>query len=245
MVSSLALALSQIIPSLERFQTESTMQTITNSFLSLDASIKDLLSAEINTSVTVNYNLKSGFLDVDKGRLITLFLESNGVRFYNYSFYSGEVLYSITGNYRRMGGLIYLFGDPKILVYSLNRTTSITNIAYQTLDNEKIEKLYYDVFLAIEAKNQNIEVNIVILHLNTSTINGQKEYFPLINRPAKILVIKANQQLEQITLGLKSDELTVGAFTNEYSEKITYPTAPANFNLIVNLMHIFIDLRVS
>jgi len=242
MVSSLALALSQIIPSLERFQTESNIQDITNAYLSFDAAIKEVITLDINSSKVVNYNIKTCQLDIFRGRLITIYLESGGKRFYNYSFYSGEITYTITGNYKSLGGLIYVYGSPKILVYSINRTTDITNIAYQTLDDKKVEKLYYNVFVTIEAMQQDVEVSFIILHLNTTMLsNGQKEYFPIINKPAKILITKIDQELKQIDLGTKNDELIIGAFTNSFSEKIIYPTAPANFNLTVNILHIYID----
>ncbi|MHA1219596.1 MAG: hypothetical protein ACTSO5_13110, partial [Candidatus Heimdallarchaeaceae archaeon] len=183
MVSALGLAFSQIVPSLERFQTESDMITATNSFLSFDSEIKRLISAPDNSSSVVRYNLDSGILDLTEERKNSLIITSGGDNLLNYSYFSGEVLYRIEGNFKGSGGLIYDFGSPLLLVYSINRTTQITNIAHQSFDGYKVLKLFYSAYVNIEqVSDTEVEINFMIVNLKTTrTAEGQGEYFPIIN----------------------------------------------------------------
>ena len=243
MVSALGLAFSQIVPSLERFQTESDMITATNSFLSFDSEIKRLISAPDNSSSVVRYNLDSGILDLTEERENSLIITSGGDNLLNYSYFSGEVLYRIEGNFKGSGGLIYDFGSPLLLVYSINRTTQITNIAHQSFDGYKVLKLFYSAYVNIEkVSDTKVEINFMIVNLKTTrTAEGQGEYFPIINTASKVMITKESQTMETYDLGWRSDDLSMTALTSDFSQNIVYPIAPETFHLTLNIIHINID----
>ena len=247
MVAALGLAFSQIIPSLERFQTESDLTAATNAFLSFDSEVKKLVNTPVNSSSVVRYNLGNGILDLAQDREVFLIINSGGNELFNYSCHTGEVVYRLNGNFRGLGGAIYDFGGPELLVYSLNRTAQMTNIVHQSFDDYKLLKMYYSVFLSIEPISENeLEVNFIIIHLNTSRIlEGQSEYFPIINTPTKIQIIKTNQVIEPYNLGNRSDDLRIEARTSDFSQSIQYPIAPFSFSLSLNLIHIYIDFRTT
>ena len=123
----------------------------------------------------------------------------------------------------------------------------MTNIVHQTFDGYKILTLYYSVFLSIERINDNaLEVNFIIIHLNTpKTIEGQGEYFPIINTPTKIQIVKQSQETVTYNLGNHGDDLIIGADIVSFSQNIEYLFAPASFDLIVNLIHINMDFRTA
>ncbi|MHA1686890.1 MAG: hypothetical protein ACTSYD_10890 [Candidatus Heimdallarchaeaceae archaeon] len=247
MISSLALAFSQIVPSLERFQSESDLTTTINTFLTIDAVVKRISNAPSNTSEIIRYNLDTGLLDLNNGSELILFLKSGDTIFFNQTYYLGELVYTITGNYKGLGGTIYDYGSPRIFVYSINRTDSITNIVHQTYNGYREVKLYYNAFVSIEKSSQTstINVNFVLIHLNTTySSNGQKEYFPIINQKSKIQICKGEQILEEYNLGEQHDTLIVGGTTNTFSQLIEYPQAPASFNVTLKIVHIYIDLKV-
>lgn len=243
MVAALGLAFSQIIPSLERFQTESDLTAATNAFLSFDSEIKKLVNTPVNSSSVVRYNIGNGILDLEQEREVFLIINSGGSELMNYSCYTGEVVYRLNGNFKGLGGAIYDFGGPELLVYSLNRTTQMTNIVHQSFDDYKLLKMYYSVFLSIEQISEDdLEVNFIIIHLNTTRIlGGQSEYFPIINTPTKIQLTKTNQIIEQYSLGNRSDDLRIEARTAGFSQSIQYPIAPYTFSLNLNLIHIYVD----
>ncbi len=247
MVAALGLAFSQIVPSLERFQTESDLTAATNTFLSFDSEIKKLISTPDNSSSVVRYNLENGILDLTQDREISLLVKSGGINLLNYTYVTGEVIYKLEGNFKGLGGVIYDFGSPLLLVYSINRTAQMTNIVHQTFDGYKILTLYYSVFLSIERINDNaLEVNFIIIHLNTpKTIEGQGEYFPIINTPTKIQIVKQSQETVTYNLGNHGDDLIIGADIVSFSQNIEYLFAPASFDLIVNLIHINMDFRTA
>lgn len=245
MVAALGLAFSQIIPSLERFQTESDLTAATNAFLSFDSEIKKLVNTPVNSSSVVRYNLGNGILDIEQEREIFLVISSGGNELFNHSCRTGEVVYRLNGNFKGLGGAIYDFGEPELLVYSLNRTTQMTNIVHQSFDDYKLLKLYYNIFLSIEQISENdLEVNFIIIHLNTSRISEvQSEYFPIINTPTKIQITKSSQIIESYDLGDRGDDLRVQARTADFSQLIQYPIAPYTFSLSLNLIHIYVDFR--
>ena len=245
MVAALGLAFSQIVPSLERFQTESDLTAATNTFLSFDSEIKKLINTPENSSTIVRYNLGSGILDLTDNRDISFLVQSGGATLLNHSDTRGEVIYKLEGNFKGFGGVIYDFGSPLLLVYSLNRTAQMTNIVHQTFDGYKLLTLYYSVFLNIEIISENaVEVNLIMIHLNTEkTIDGQGEYFPVINTQTQIQMIKESQITETYNLGNQADEITIVANTQDFSQNIVYPFAPASFELTVNIVHINIDFR--
>ncbi len=245
MVGALGLALSQIIPSMERFQTESDLTAATNAFLSFDSEIKNLMNTPENSSSVIRYNINNGILDLLQDRELFLVVKSGGEELLNYTCYTGEVVYRLEGNFKGLGGAIYDFGSPVLLVYSINRTTQMTNIVHQTFDNYKLLKLYYSVFLNIEqVSDSEIEINFIIIHLNTTkTVEGQGEYFPIINTQTKIQITKQSQLLEIYHPGNRSDDLSIEARTTGFSQVIEYPIAPATFDLTINLIHINIDFR--
>lgn len=245
MVAALGLAFSQIVPSLERFQTESDLTAATNTFLSFDSEIKKLVNTPENSSSVVRYNLGNGILDLTENREISFLIQSRGSTLLNYSDTKGEVIYKLEGNFKGSGGVVYDFGSPLLLVYSLNRTAQMTNIVHQTFDGYKLLTLHYSVFLNIEEISENaLEVNLIMIHLNTEkTIDGQGEYFPIINTPTKIQMIKQSQEIETYNLGNQADELTIVASTQDFSQNVVYPFAPSSFELTVNIVHINIDFR--
>jgi hypothetical protein len=245
MVSALGLAFSQIIPSLERFQTQSDLTAATNTFLSFDSEIKTLINTPDNSSSVLRYNLDNGILDLKQNREIALLINSGGVALLNKSYFTGEVEYKIAGNFKGLGGAIYDFGSPLLLVYSLNRTAQMMNIVHQTFDGYKTIQLYYSVFVSIEITSEtDVEVNFMIVHLNTSkTLDGQGEYFPIVNTQDKIQIVKLSQVIESFNLGEQSDELSIEAQTAGFSQNIAYTLAPPVFSLTVNIIHINIDFR--
>lgn len=245
MVSSLALAFSQIVPSLERFQSESDLTTVINTFLAIDSVVKRTRTAPENTSEVLRYNVDTGLLDIDTGDQLFLYLKSGDVVFFNESYYLGELKYSVTGNYKGLGGSIYDYGGPRLFVYSINRTDSMTNIVHQTYNGHRDVKLYYNTFLSIETISTSIvKVYFLIIHLNTTYLgNEQKEYFPIVNRKAKIQITKTSQILEEYTFGDLHDTLTVGGTTKNFSEIIEYPKAPAAFTLNLQIVHVYMDFK--
>ena len=172
-------------------------------------------------------------------------INSGGVGLLNKSYVTGEIQYKIEGNFDGLGGAIYDFGSPLLLVYSLNRTAQMMNIVHQTFDGYKSIKLYYSVFVSIENTSEtDVEVNFMIIHLNTSkSTTGQGEYFPIVNTQDKIQIVKLSQVVESINLGQQNNELTVEAQTTGFSQNIAYTLAPPAFSLIVNIIHINIDFR--
>ena len=248
MISSLALAFSQIVPSLERFQSESQLTTTINTFLTIDAVVKRISNAPANTSEIIRYNLDTGILDVNTGSELMLFLKSGDNVFFNQTYYLGELVYTVTGNYKGLGGSIYDYGSPRIFVYSINRTDPMTNIVHQTYNGYREVKLFYKTFVSIEESSQTstINVNFVLIHLNTTySSNGKKEYFPIINQKSKIQITKGLQVLEQYDLGEQHDTLIVGGTTNTFSQIIEYPKAPATFNVLLKVIHIYIELKTT
>jgi len=245
MVSALGLAFSQVIPSLERFQTQSDLTAATNTFLSFDSEIKTLINTPDNSSSVIRYNLDNGILDLKQSREMALMINSGGLTLMNKSYFTGEVEYKIEGNFKGLGGAIYDFGSPLLLVYSLNRTAQMINIVHQTFDGYKTIQLYYSAFVSIETTSESeVEVNFILVHLNTSkTLDGQKEYFPIVNTQDKIQIVKLSQVIETINLGEQSDELSVRAQTTGFSQNIAYTLAPPVFSLTVNIIHINIDFR--
>ncbi|MHA1198162.1 MAG: hypothetical protein ACTSQF_02215 [Candidatus Heimdallarchaeaceae archaeon] len=215
MVSALGLAFAQIVPSLERFQTESDLTAATNTFLSFDSEIKKLISAPDGSSNVV-------------GNLL------------NYSVKPGEITYKLNGNFKGSGGVIYDFGSPLLMVYSTNRTTQMTNIVHQSFDGYKLLKLYYSMFVNVELITASeLEINFIIVHLNTTrTEAGQGEYFPVINDATMIKIAKINQYVESFDLGTQTDDVSITASTLGFSQLIEYPIAPAVFDLTLNLIHI-------
>jgi hypothetical protein len=84
----------------------------------------------------------------------------------------------------------------------------------------------------------------MIVHLNTSkTLDGQGEYFPIVNTQDKIQIVKLSQVIESINLGEQNNELSVEALTTGFSQNIAYTLAPPVFSLTVNIIHINIDFR--
>lgn len=247
MVSALGLAFAQIVPSLERFQTESDLTAATNTFLSFDSEIKKLISAPDGSSNVVRYNLDSGTLDVSQEREIFLLITSESSNLLNHSVKPGEITYKLNGNFKGSGGVIYDFGSPLLMVYSTNRTTQMTNIVHQSFDGYKLLKLYYSMFVNVEIITASkIEINVIIIHLNTTrTEGGQGEYFPVINDATMIKIAKMNQYVESFDLGTQTDDLRITASTLGFSQLIEYPIAPAVFDLTLNLIHIEIDFSTT
>lgn len=243
MVSALGLAFAQIVPSLERFQTESDLTAAVNTFLSFDSEIKKLTTSPDDSSNVVRYNLESGTLDISREREIFLILKTGGNNLLNHSVYTGEVTYKLEGNFKGSGGAIYDFGSPLLMVYSANRTTQMTNIIHQSFNGYKLLKLYYSLFVNVEITTANqLEVNFIIIHLNTTrTEGGQGEYFPVINDATMVKISKINQYVETFDLGTQEDDLSITASTLGFSQLIEYPIAPAVFDLTLNLIHIEID----
>ena len=247
MVGALGLAFSQIVPSLERFQTQSDLTAATNTFLSVDSEIKNLIKSPDNSSSVIRYNLATGILDLKQEREIFFTVKSGGVTLLNQSYLPGEMVYTIEGNFRGLGGAIYDFGSPVLLVYSLNRTAQMMNIVHQSFDGYKTVQLYYSTFVSIETISEDeVEVNFMIVHLNTSrAADGQGEYFPIVNTEDKIQIIKQSQTVDSFNLGSQSDELSIEAQTIGFSQNIGYTLAPPIFSLIVNVIHINIDFRTA
>lgn len=243
MVSALGLAFAQIVPSLERFQTESDLTAATNTFLSFDSEIKRLINAPEGSSNVVRYNLGNGILDLSKSREIFLLISSGGSNLLNYSLYTGEVIYKLEGNFKGSGGTIYDYGSPLLIVYSSNRTTQITNIAHQSFNGYKILKLYYSLFVNIETITESeLEINFIIIHLNTTrNEGGQGEYFPVINDSTMIKISKKSQIIETFNLGTHENDLSIAANTLDFSQLIDYSIAPVVFDLTLNLIHIEIN----
>jgi hypothetical protein len=244
MVSALGLAFAQIVPSLERFQTESDLIEATNTFLSFDSEVRRLITSPDGSSNVVRYNLDSGTLDVAQEREIFLLISSGGSNLLNYSVKPGEVTYTLEGNFKGSGGVIYDFGSPILMVYSVNRTTQMTNIVHQSFDGYKLLKLYYSMFLNVELVTETeLEINFIIVHLNTTkTEGGQGEYFPVINEETMIKIEKRSQYTETSDLGTYGDDLSITASTLGFSQLIEYPIAPAIFDLTLNIIHIEIHL---
>lgn len=240
MVSALGLAFSQIVPSLERFQTESDLTAATNTFLSFDSEIKKLITSPDNSSSTVRYNIGNGLLDLTQERIVSLGIYSGGTLLRNLSAIPGEVYFKLEGNFRGSGGVIYDFGSPVLLVYSTNRTTQVTNIAHQSFDGYKLMKMFYSIYLNIEQiTDTELEINFIVIHLNTTrTSEGQGEYFPLINNPTMIKIAKISQETDTYNLGYRNDDLSVSARTLGYSQIIEYPIAPVTFHLTLNIINI-------
>jgi len=240
MVSALGLAFAQIVPSLERFQTESDLTAATNTFLSFDSEIKKLISAPDGSSNVVRYNLDSGTLDVSQEREVFLLITAESGNLLNYSVKPGEITYKLNGNFKGSGGVIYDFGSPLLMVYSTNRTTQMTNIVHQSFDGYKLLKLYYSMFVNVELITASeLEINFIIVHLNTTrTEAGQGEYFPVINDATMIKIAKINQYVESFDLGTQTDDVSITASTLGFSQLIEYPIAPAVFDLTLNLIHI-------
>ncbi|MHA1259224.1 MAG: hypothetical protein ACTSRO_06235 [Candidatus Heimdallarchaeaceae archaeon] len=160
--------------------------------------------------------------------------------------YFGEAVYRINGNFKGLGGMIYDFGSPLLLVYSLNRTAQMTNIVHQSYNEYKLLKLFYNIFLNIKKVSETaIEVNFIVLHLITEEVNGQSEYFPVINTQTKIQITKRSQNIKKFNLGEKSDDLSIEALTADFSQLIIYPIAPAAFTLSLNIISINIDFRTT
>ncbi len=243
MVSALGLAFSQVVPSLERFQTESDMITATNSFLSFDSEIKKLISAPGNTSSVIRYNVDSGILDLTEEIENQLTITSGGVQLFNYTYSPGEVHYRLDGNFKGSGGQIYVFGNPNLLVYSINRTTQITNIAHQSFDGYKVLRLFYSAYINIEkVTDTEIEINFMIFNLKTTkTVEGQGEYFPIINTASKIMITKESQTTDFYDLGTRNDDLSITASSTGFLQNIVYPIAPETFHLTLNIVQINID----
>ncbi|OLS33003.1 MAG: hypothetical protein HeimAB125_03000 [Candidatus Heimdallarchaeota archaeon AB_125] len=243
MVSALGLAFSQIVPSLERFQTESDMITATNSFLSFDSEIKKLISAPDNSSSVIRYNVDSGILDLTEERDNYLIITSGGEQLLNYTYSPGEVHYRLEGNFKGSGGLIYVFGSPILLVYSINRTTQITNIGHQSFNGYKVLKLFYGAYMNIEKiTDTEVEINFMIFNLKTTrTVEGQGEYFPIINTASKIMITKESQTTSVYDLGLRNDDLSIAASSIGFSQNIVYPIAPETFHLTLNIINVNID----
>lgn len=240
MVSALGLAFAEIVPSLERFQTESDLTAATNTFLSFDSEIKKLITAPDDTSYTVRYNLDSGKLDIFQDREIFLLITTGQNNLLNYSVRPGEVAYRLDGNFKGSGGVIYDFGSPLLMVYSNNRTTQMTNIIHQSFNGYKMLKLYYSLFVNVEIITQTqLEINFIVVHLNTTrTEGGQGEYFPIINDATMIKIAKKNQYTESYDLGTHGDDLRIKASTIDFSQLIEFPIAPAVFDLTLNIIHV-------
>ena len=247
MVSALGLAFSQIVPSLEKFQTESDLTAATNTFLSFDSEVKRLITSPDGSSNVVRYNLDSGTLDISQEREVFLLITSGGSNLLNYSVKPGEVTYMLEGNFRGSGGVIYDFGSPLLMVYSVNRTTQMTNIIHQSFEGYKMLKLYYSLFVNIEIITETeLEINFIIVHLNTTrTEGGQGEYFPVINDSTMIKIAKINQYTETRFLGTQTDDLSITASTLGFSQLIEFPIAPLVFDLTLNLIHIEIDFSTA
>ncbi|TFG09978.1 hypothetical protein EU534_01545 [Candidatus Heimdallarchaeota archaeon] len=247
MVSALGLAFSQIVPSLEKFQTESDLVAATNTFLSFDSEIKKLISSPDGCANVVRYNLESGTLDVSQEREIFLLITAGGINLFNNSVKPGEVAYTLEGNFRGSGGVIYDFGSPILMVYSVNRTTQMTNIIHQSFNGYKMLKLYYSLFVNVEIITETkMEINFIVIHLNTTrTEGGQGEYFPVVNEATMIKVEKKNQYVETYDLGTRTDDLSITASTLGFSQLIEYPIAPLIFDLTLNIIHIEIDLSTA
>lgn len=247
MVSALGLAFSQIVPSLERFQTESDLTAATNTFLSFDSEIKKLITAPDGSANVVRYNLESGTLDVSQEREVFLLISAGSSNLLNYSVEPGEISYMLEGNFKGSGGVIYDFGSPILMVYSVNRTTQMTNIVHQSFDGYKMLKLYYSLFVNIEVITETeLEINFIIVHLNTTrTEGGQGEYFPVINDSTMIKIEKTNQYVETYDLGTQTEDLSITASTLGFSQLIEFPISPAVFDLTLNLIHIEIDFSTA
>ncbi len=243
MVSALGLAFAQIVPSLERFQTESDLTAATNTFLSFDSEIKKLINAPDESSNVVRYNLDNGILDLSREREIFLLINTGVSNLLNHSVYTGEVTYKLEGNFKGSGGVIYDFGSPLLMVYSTNRTTQMTNIVHQSFEGYKLLKLYYSLYVNIEIITASqLEINFIIVHLNTTrTEGGQGEYFPIINDSSMVKIAKINQYVETFNLGTQTDDLSIRASTIGFSQLIEFPISPLEFDLTLNLIHIGID----
>ncbi|MHA1302409.1 MAG: hypothetical protein ACTSQE_10430 [Candidatus Heimdallarchaeaceae archaeon] len=246
MLSALALAFSQIIPSVERFQSSSNFVAATNTFLSFDNSIKRLMNSPDNTSEVLRYDLSTGVLNVANTRQLNLSLTSQLNTVFTYETLLGELVYKLEGNYEGEGGVVYDFGGPLLLVYSINRTTQMTNIIHQTFSGYKLLKLYYSIFLSIEnVKSDVVEVNFLIVHLNTTrTADGRGEYFPIINSEAKIQVKKQSHIIDSYYVGNFSTDLNILAETSSFAQTLNYAYTPSTtFALYVNIININIDFR--
>ncbi|MCK4844471.1 MAG: hypothetical protein KAS95_02245 [Candidatus Heimdallarchaeota archaeon] len=246
MVSSLGLALAQIIPAIENFQTQSNLTAATNNFLNIDAVIKQLVNKPENSSEVVRYGISNGVLDVyTNGNPIMLIIESEGLLIDESNYTMGELVYVLNGNFKEVSGTVYDFGDPQILVNSINRTAQVTNIVHQTLEGQKVLKLSYSVFMNVEYVSDNeLEINFILIHLNTSkTADGQGEYFPVINTETKIQVRKQSQVVNSTYLGTYGDFLTIKAQSSDFFQVVDYPLAQASFDLTLNVMHIYIEFR--
>jgi len=244
MVSALGLAFSQIVPSLEKFQTESDLAAATNAFLSFDSEVRKLITAPDGSANVVRYNLESGTLDVSQEREVFLLINTGGVNLFNHSVNPGEVSYTLNGNFKGSGGVIYDFGSPVLMVYSINRTTQMTNIIHQSFDGYKVLKLYYSLFVNIEVVTETeLEINFIVVHINTTrTEGGQGEYFPIVNDATMIKIEKTNQYVETYDLGTRTDDLSITANTLNFAQLIEYPIAPLIFDLTLNIAHIEVYL---
>lgn len=241
MIAALSLAFSQIIPTLERFQTQSDLTLATNTFLNFNSAITRLINSPDNSSSVVRYNLPSGELNLKAGSSISLLVLSNGDEIFSTSITKGELIFTLYGNYRSQGGPVYDIGDPTLLSYSTNNTESMTNIVRQTFDNYKELKLFYNVFATIEETSVfDIVVNFFVLELDTilksDGINEISEYFPIINSQTNVKIQKASQELEESqTFELINGDLSIGAQTSNYFQEEQYEPRSSTFGLTVNI----------
>ena len=247
MLSAITLAFSQVIPSVEKFQASSDFVAAENTFMNIDGSIKKLINSPENASEIIRYEIGKGILDMSFDRSINLTIESEKVVIFNYSILLGQLTYQLDGHYKGNGGSIYSVGSPDLLVYSPNRTADVTNIIYQTFDDYKMLKLYYDIFVSIEnIKTDEVEVNFIIINLNTTQVDSyQKEYFPLINSEAKLELSKRAQIIKSYSLGTFSTDLSINAESSNYLQKLDYDYAPStSFSLVVNIITVDINFSV-
>ncbi len=237
MIAALSLAFSQIIPTLERFQTQSDLTLATNTFLNFDSAITRLINSPDNSSSVVRYPLPSGELNLKPGTPISLLVMSNGDEIFSTSITKGELIFTLYGNYRSQGGPIYDIGDPTILAYSTNNTERMTNIVRQTFDNYKALKLFYNVFATIEeTATFDIVVNFFVLELDTvSKSDETNEYFPIINSQTNIKILKASHELESNTFDLINGDLSIGGQSSTFFQEETYEPRYSTFGLTVNI----------
>ncbi len=246
MVSALALAFSQIVPSLEIFQTESDITTAKNTFMDFDYSIQNLVSSPVNSSSTLRYTLTNGILDITTSRHLDIIILSGTSSILEYSTVQTETVYSFSGNFKGQGGVVYYIGTPQLLVYSINRTNSLTNIVQQTFDDQKLVRLYYDIFVTIKPITSTLlEIDFLFLNFTTQKNElGLSEYFPVINKECKIQITKTSFIRESYNFESNNGLLEIKAMTSTFSQSLTYALTPSiPYDLIINFMSIEIDFK--
>ncbi len=247
MLLALSLAFSQILPSVERFQSNSQFAAATNTFYNFDSSIKRIINAPDNDSELLRYELSDGSLDIINTNSINISIISQSSIVFSHQTVLGELKYTLNGRFSGDGGKAYDIGDPLLMVYSVNRTTHLTNIIHQTMKGYMNLLLYYDIFLSIDnVKEDVIQVNFLIIHLNTtrSTNTNQEEYFPIIDTQSKILITKQSHTIDSYYVGNYSTDLKVEAESQDFAQTINYAEAPTTtFALYVNIININIDFK--